>query len=192
VISVRKPLAIVAPKVLPRAEVGQAKPFEVKFGFTGGSGTNTWKLEGTVPPGFEFDAQNLVLKGTPTQAGTFPLKLTVTDSEGRTQTIDVPVTIAAELAIANTRFPVAKVGKPFEATLTAREGTGIGPIKFKVTGGKFPIGLHLTPWTGEISGTPRQAGVYELTFEGTDAKGLTAEVTLKLTVKGKAKVKKAK
>jgi len=189
VISVRDPLVIVAPKVLPRAEVGQAKPFEVKFGYTGGSGANTWKLEGTLPDGLEFDAQNLVIKGTPTKAGTFPLKLTVTDSEGRSQTIDVPLTIAGKLTVGTKRLPVAKVGKPFEATLEALEGTGIGPIKWKVTEGKFPIGLHLTPWEGTISGTPRQAGVYELTFEATDAKGVTAEMTLKITVKAKAKIK---
>jgi hypothetical protein len=50
-LAVRDPLAITAPLELPWAEVGQLKPTRVAFTATGGSGTNTWALQGTLPEG---------------------------------------------------------------------------------------------------------------------------------------------
>lgn len=55
-------------------------PYSQSFSATGGSGNYTYSLSGGLPAGLTFSGNTL--SGTPTQAGSFPITLTVTDAAG--------------------------------------------------------------------------------------------------------------
>jgi hypothetical protein len=177
-IAVRKPLVIAAPTV-PKAEVGvELKPLRLVA--TGGTGTYTWRLERGAAPGLSFDPETAELAGTPSASGWFTLKLSATDSEGRSATLDLIVTIRPALAIRTKQLRAARVGRFYSATLAKRGG--VGPVTWKVVAGRFPVGIRLDRATGAIAGIPLQAGTFELTFENRDALGVTQHVTLELRV----------
>src|SRR5207248_1912871 len=60
-------------------------PFTQTFTQTGANGTATFTTASTLPAGLTL-ATNGTLSGTPTQPGTFPIVVTVTDSNGCTGT----------------------------------------------------------------------------------------------------------
>jgi len=191
-ITVSNALAVAPPQV-PQAEVGMEKPFELKLAATGGNGTNTWTLAGTLPQGLQFTAPvapatEATITGTPTAAGSFTVKVTVADTDGRTQSVDVPIVVASKLAFVTKRFPLLKAGKLLSVKL--RTAGGAGTTVFKVTSGKFPPGVRMDRSTGTISGTAKKGGIYRFTVEATDALGVQASQTLVLTVKEPAKKKK--
>jgi large repetitive protein len=186
---VRDPLAIPAVKV-PQLEVGQSQPFQLKLASTGGSGTNTWTIAGALPQGITFDPATQTFAGAPAAAGSFTVKVTVTDSEGRTASADVPLVVAAKLGITTKRLPVVKAGKVLNVKL--RTVGGAGTVNFKATAGRFPTGVHLDRTTGTLSGTTRKAGVYRFTIEAQDELGVGVSQSYVLTVKAAPKHKKKK
>ena len=54
------------------------------------------------------------------------------------------------------------------------------PVDWKVAEGDLPPGIHLTE--GTLSGTPTQAGQFMFRVKATDAKGVTAQRDITLTV----------
>lgn len=97
------------------------------FSAAGGTAPFTWALSGTVP-GLNL-ATNGTLAGTPTEAGTFSVTVSVTDTAGRTSTADVSVLVVdPELAVArftkSTRFAGAtEEVLQFEIAVTAVTAT---------------------------------------------------------------------
>src|SRR5206468_12482962 len=147
-IAVRNRVAITTPRV-PRAEVGvELKP--LKLVATGGTGTYAWKLESGSAPGLSFDPATAELTGTPTTAGSFPLKVSATDGDSRTATVDVTVRVSAELTILTESLRPGRVGRLYSATLASYGG--VGPLKWKVVEGRFPVGIRLNRSTGAVFG----------------------------------------
>jgi hypothetical protein len=68
----------VNPTTIPGGTTGVA--YSQVFTQTGGSGTVTFTLTGTLPAGMSFSGATL--SGTPTQSGNFPITVTATDSNG--------------------------------------------------------------------------------------------------------------
>jgi hypothetical protein len=68
-------------------------------------------------------------------------------------------------------LPALRVGQPFSAQLNAMGGTE--PYRWRVSWGRPPRGLHLTPG-GLLSGRPRGSGPMNFSVSVTDADGLTA------------------
>jgi hypothetical protein len=178
-IAVRSPLAVRASRV-PAAEVGaELSPIAVQA--TGGSGSNTWRLDGALPDGLAFDAQNARIAGTPTSAGTFPVKIVAADNEGRSASVDLSIVVSPRLAIAPTRIGTARVGRLFRTSLRALGG--VGPTRFRAVSGRFPIGFRLNAATGVLAGKPRKAGVYRFAIQARDALGVTSTRAFLLTVR---------
>lgn len=179
-IEVRAPLA--APAALfaatgPDAEVGV--PFGARLTPTGGSGVFTWTLAaGALPPGVSLDPTGAI-GGVPTEAGSFPYQLTVTDSEGRTASFVDRVTVAARLEVRTRLIRPAKAGREYSTTL--RTHGGIGPVTWR-TMGPVPRGIHVDRETGELSGVPAKPGRYRIKVRATDARRVVATKTLVLTV----------
>jgi hypothetical protein len=158
-------------------EVGA--PLSVKLAATGGKAPLAWsQTGGTLPAGVSLNGDTIT--GTPTAAGAGHDQFTVKDAFGQTVVVDVPLTIRAAVAVRTAKLPATKVGKLYHAVL--RTNGGVQPFLWKVTSGKFPVGIRLDRKTGVLAGTARKAGSYPLTFTVKDAYGITQDVSLTLTV----------
>lgn len=97
--------------------------FSQVFSATGGSnsGTFTYSLAGGLPGGLTFSGNTL--SGTPTQAGSFPLTLTVNDPTGCSTTMnytltiagDVPTSVATVTGTPQTTYPTSAFSLPLQA-----------------------------------------------------------------------------
>jgi hypothetical protein len=76
------PTITISPSTVPNGTAGTA--YSQTFTQTGGSGTITWSVTGTLPAGLDLDEGTGVLSGTPTQTGTFNFTITATDGNNCT------------------------------------------------------------------------------------------------------------
>jgi large repetitive protein len=176
-LSVVQPLKI-APVTVPVGEV--AVPFALGPTVAGGKAGYTWSAAG-LPAGVSLDAATGRLSGSPSAPGSFPVKLTVTDTLGLTDTVEVTLTFAPKLAILTHALRAARVGHAFALRLATTGG--IAPHTWKVVRGALPAGVHFSTRTGAFSGTPKRAGKTTLVLQVTDGLNATARVTLVLRVK---------
>ncbi|GEM_PF-3076243 len=84
------------------------------------------------------------------------------------------------LGIATNSLPIGILGTPYTCKLTANGGST--PYTWSATG--LPTGFTLNPSTGEITGTPKSEGVYEIAITVTDKQGnqVTKSLTLRLNL----------
>jgi large repetitive protein len=176
-LSVVQPLKI-APVTVPAGEV--ALPFALSPTVAGGRAGYTWAAAG-LPVGVSLDPATGRLSGTPTTPGSFPVKLTVTDSLGLSDTVDVTLTFAPKLSILTRSPRAAKVGRAIGLRLAATGG--VEPRTWRIVHGALPRGVRFSPRTGAFSGTPKHAGKTKLVVEVRDRLGGTARIALTLTVK---------
>jgi len=191
-LTVRQPLAVTASKPLATAplptlwEVGV--PFSAKLTPSGGNGTYTIALaDGTLPAGLAVAADGTI-SGTPHTAGVSRATIRTTDGEGRTVDYVASFGIANKVSVSTLLLRPGKVGKLYRAKLSSTGG--LTPRIWKVTSGQFPKGLRLDRATGIVSGIPRKAGSFTLTFQVTDGLKVTATKTFKIVVAETKKPKK--
>jgi hypothetical protein len=177
VFDVVTPLAVTAP-ALPTGEVGlRFKPATVVA--AGGRGPYTWSLVGA-PAGLTIDPASGAIGGTPAAAGAFTFQVSAKDVYGATASANAAVTVKGKLTLKAARLPVTTQGKDLRVTL--RSTGGVGPLTWKVTSGKLPVGIRFDSRTGVLSGTAKTAGVFRLTFAVTDSLGGTSKASYTLTV----------
>jgi lysophospholipase L1-like esterase len=146
---------------------------------SGGLAPYGWSLvSGTLPSGLGFDPATGTITGTPTQSGSFPLQVLVTDSSSPAQqvTADVTLTVAARPSLTLSSSP------PLTGAVAAPYVAGIGwsggqaPYTWAITSGTLPPGLSMDPGSGMVTGTPTAAGAYPVTVQVTDSSTPTPEV----------------
>ncbi len=174
-------LKIAAP-ASPAGEVGV--PYALALTSTGGRPAVTWSLlQGALPTGLALNPATGEISGKPAVAGAYPLKVQVTDTLGLTATVDVPLTVAAKLAVVKKPLPAAKVGKRYNAKLKATGG--VGPLKWNILGGNpglLPAGIKFNARTGAFTGTPKKAGIYRLRMQVVDKLGVKSAIGILLKV----------
>jgi hypothetical protein len=182
IMQVVAPLVITSSPSLPDAFAGQ--PYTASLDATGGS-TYSWAIQnGSLPAGLTLNASTGLISGTVgASAGTQPLNISVSDSNGRFvwQTFTLnwypAVTISPPIA----GLPQWTVGTPilnssgYDFTVSG----GTAPYLWSAAG--LPPGITLSS-SGVLSGTPTAAGAFQVTFTATDSGGRTGTLAITLNV----------
>jgi gliding motility-associated-like protein len=148
---------------------------------TGGVGPYTYALAtgSTLPAGLTVSAAGLIA-GTPTAAGSYTFSITATDSFGCTVTTPYTLIVAAPLTLGTGLLPNGTVGVGYVPVLLPSPVGGTTPYTFSAL--NLPPGLTLNA-TGELGGTPTQAGTFTFPATVTDADGNTATTNFTLVVR---------
>ena len=139
----------------------------------------TWSWEAasgsTLPPGLTMSANGSVT-GTPTQAGSYAVKVTATNGKGSSSKVAKLIVASAKPAIYSTYAPTGYVGASYSGHLYAN-GAGTMTWEWSASAGSsLPPGLELAS-DGSISGTPTAAGTYWVTASATNASGTDSSTT---------------
>lgn len=138
----------------------------------GGVPPYSWSLaDGSLPPGLSLLPSGLV-RGLPTNAGTFDFTVGVEDRAGVYATESFQMVLVDPLVIDTAFLPVGTVGYSFTTALAASGGTG--PYSWSVTDGSLPLGLVLDS-TGALTGVPGGIGEVQFTVGVEDAAGRAVE-----------------
>jgi type II secretory pathway pseudopilin PulG len=159
---------------LPDGEVGS--PYYKEILGEGGKLPYAWSHTGTLVAGITISQQGnkYVLSGTPTATGTANITVTVHDSSASPLTDQQQFifsvssgTGGGSLQISTTVLPIGVVNSPYSALLQATGG--VGSLSWTILAGSLPPGLSLAGSTGQISGIPSTAGLYQFTVQVTDS-----------------------
>lgn len=152
---------------LPRAATGSL--YSVQFDAAGGVAPYSWKWwSGQLPPGLSLSSSG-ELSGTPTNRGTYQFKVQVSDSASPPVTVTSRFSIEVStpaLVIGTRSLPVATLGTPFLAQLSA--SGGLPPYTWSVESGQLPPGISLST-SGSLTGTPSATGTYHATIKVDDS-----------------------
>ena len=139
---------------------------------TGGVGTITYALTGTLPAGLAFDTGTRVLSGTPNTAGG-PTTLTYTATDMDTPAVTVTqtftITVSTGLALPTQDNLVYTANTLIDPVTLPQAMGGTGAISYALTGA-LPAGLAFNAGTRVLSGTPTMmGGPTTLTYTATDS-----------------------
>lgn len=178
------PLAVSPASIPATSTVGST--FSVLFGGTGGKAPYTLVFSGTAPAGTSFS--NGLLDGTLTTAGTYNFSVEVTDALRNKASKSYSLTVTA-LTI-TTQPPLASgvVGTPYSVGFGASGGRQ--PYTWSISG-STPPGLGFDANTGELSGTPTEAGTFSFSVQVRDAVRQSAQASFSITINDRLEITNA-
>ena len=135
---------------------------------------------GSLPAGVAFGA-NGTIAGKPKASGKFPFTVQVTDTEGRTATLNATLNVAGKISFKTLSLRAGKVGKAYTAKLATLGG--VNPVKWSILRGTLPRGVHFAKKLGMFTGTPKKEGTYRVTVQVSDGYGIKSQKTFVLVVK---------
>jgi hypothetical protein len=160
-----------------RAVVGAPTLFTIQA-FGGHDGPYRYAANPAIPlpTGLSVDPDSGIVTGTPTTQGVYPISIVITDvsqSDNITGYANVGNLVVLSFAIsADPGF--GRVGMPYNMPFTVAGGSG--NVTFSLGSGSLPAGLSLGNSTGIITGTPTEAGTWNVTVLAHDnVSGKTAE-----------------
>lgn len=180
-LEVAQPTLTLAPGggALPNATAGVA--FSQSLVVSGGIAPYTATLNGALPTGITFNPATLAFVGTPTESGTFTFDVTATDSTGGTPgtvTATYSLTVLVPtLSLSPETVQGATAGVTYTQTFVATGG--VAPYQYTLSAGTLPAGLTLDTATGQLAGTPTQAGSFDFSVTATDSTAGTAATTVR-------------
>lgn len=153
---------VVTTTLLPDGVAGQG--YSTTLRAVGGRPPYRWQSE-LFLPGVQLDASTGNLSVEPGSfAGGMPLCVSVADQDGNTERQSLTVTLR-QLTILNSHFlPEAVVGVPYKTQFQAAGNSS--PVTWEAD--DLGNGLQLNRQTGELSGTPAQAGAIVFEVNASD------------------------
>jgi hypothetical protein len=166
------------PATLPVGVTGT--PYSAALPATGGREPYRFVVrEGSLPAGVTLNETTGALGGAPTATGAFAFTVEVSDARGRTASRAYSLTVLAPLTVTTTSLAGGVVGAAYSQALAAAGGRA--PYTWSVTGA-LPGGIALNSASGDLTGTPTAAAVFNFTAVVTDADGRTAQRALSIEV----------
>lgn len=165
---------------LPNGTTNVLYPNQTLPAATGGTGPYTYTAT-NLPPGLVLDPNTHVISGTPTLAGTYPVKVTVTDANGNKITQDYSIIVRDPLVLAPATLADGTVGTVYLPQTIPTVTGGVANYTYTATG--LPNGLTFNNTTHEITGTPTLAGTYTVSVTVTDGDGKTVTTPYTILVK---------
>ncbi|MGX0288282.1 LPXTG-motif cell wall-anchored protein, partial [Staphylococcus epidermidis] len=146
----------------------------------------TNKIDG-LPNGVTFDEATNTISGTPSEVGSYDIKVTTTDESGNVTetmfTIDVEDTTKPTVEdIVDQKQEVNTEIEPIKIEATDNSGQA---VTNKVDG--LPAGVTFDEATNTISGTPSEVGSYDVTVTTTDESGNSETTTFTINVEDTTK-----
>jgi large repetitive protein len=152
----------------PLAAVGGAPPYR-------------WSLTGVLPTGIQLDTSAGQFFGTPSEGGSFPLVVTVTDQQGNQATKAFILAIKSNLSINSpTQLPSGFAGASY--TYRLQTAGASGNVSWSITQGALADGLSLDRGNGTISGIPSRVGTFNPRVRVQDATGSAASQVFTLVI----------
>lgn len=157
---------------LPNAVTGQPYSANLASGFI-------WSVIGKLPVGITLSPDGK-LSGTPMTAGGAQFQLLAANSQGQQAAEACSLIVErGPLAVSGCPLPDARAGIPYLSSVIGLGGNA--PYFLSTASGTLPNGLTLSA-SGEISGTPREAGSYSFTLRLRDATQAATLQACRLTV----------
>jgi len=170
---------------LPDGGVGTAYSFQLEATRRHKGLDLEWTLDSgsSMPPGLTLASTGWI-SGTPTSAGEFSFVVKVTDNYDDSSDSKAYTLTITNMSISTTSLPDADVGLAYSAQIEVVYG--VPPYTWSIS--NLPDGLTYTTNTDdhtcEISGTPTEAGPFDLTVNVTDSASNSTSTTITLTVVG--------
>ncbi|MDQ3404340.1 MAG: S8 family serine peptidase [Actinomycetota bacterium] len=138
-----------------------------------------------LPSGLSIDSASGVVSGKPTTAGTSEVKVTVTDSNGKSNSASFTWTVTSTqggaVSVTNPGTQMGFTGFAIRALQIRGSSTAGGALTYSATG--LPTGLKIST-SGSITGTPTKGGNYSVTVTATDAGGNKGTTTFAWKIYG--------
>jgi hypothetical protein len=169
---------------LNNGEVGTA--YNATLSTFSGTAPYTWSIvSGSLPNGLSLGAATGIISGTPATAGSSSFMIKVEDStstakKSATKNFTIDIAAAGTLQITTASLLDGANGVAYNATVQAVGGTA--PYTWSLSAGNLPAGVTLNGTTGEISGTPTDKGIFDVTVQVTDKANPANTDTQKLTL----------
>ena len=149
---------------------------------SGGRMPYSWSIAaGTLPAGLVLSGSTGAITGTPSNSGTFPFTIQVSDSGLQTATRAVSIAVAPAPALAITTSSLASGTQAVAYSASVAGTGGVPPYAWSVATG-LPPGLSINPSTGAITGKPTTPGSYAFTVQLTDSVPQSVTTSLTITV----------
>ncbi len=171
---------------LPDASPGQ--PYSAVMEATGGTPPYAWSItSGGLPASLSLAPASGAIDGVPEEPGRALFRVSVTDADRNTDTVEQSITVKGEaLAILTEALAEGRAGERYEQELSATGGAP--PYSWQSYPVSLPAGLSIDPSRGVISGTPERAGDTPLTIGVLDARGEKASAKFDLVIRAAALV----
>ncbi|PTF50340.1 hypothetical protein BUY60_07830, partial [Staphylococcus epidermidis] len=146
----------------------------------------TNKVDG-LPNGVTFDETTNTISGTPSEVGSYDIKVTTTDESGNTTetTFTINVEDTTKPTVESVADQTQEINTEIEPIkIEARDNSGQA-VTNKVDG--LPDGVTFDEATNTISGTPSEVGSYDITVTTTDESGNATETTFTIDVEDTTK-----
>jgi hypothetical protein len=148
-------------------DASQSSSYTQNLAATGGKPPYTWSIvSGSLPGGLTLSPSGLI-SGIAIPVGTFNFTAAVTDTNGASTQRALSIRVVSGINVSSCSATTSEVGLVFDSPVLASGGSP--PYAWSVSAGSLPPGLTLDPASGEISGTPSQAGSAQFSVDVRDS-----------------------